>query len=331
MDMAKRAEKAALSFDPRITNSEGASFDTYLGHRVFANSRGFAGEYRSSSCSISAVPVAKQGDAMERDYWFHLRRSFAGLEKPEDVGRIAAERACADSGAVKVETQRVPVIFEPRTARSILGNIFDAIEGRSIYRQSSFLAGKLGEQVAAKNITVIDDGTLPGLFGTTPFDAEGLPTRRTVVIEKGILKNYLLNTYSARKLNMKSTGNASRGVTGNAGVGHGNFFLQAGREKPTGIDCFRSEWFLCDGVNRLRREHRYRRLLAGRGRTLDTQWRTRVCRFRSDHCQHIAANADESGSRLGPGVSWFHCIADTAGTGDDRRWAVAKFLFWPCC
>ena len=192
------------------------------------NSRGFAGEYRSSSCSVSAVPVAKLDGHMERDYWFHSSRSFSGLEDPESVGRRAAERTLRRLGSVKVETQRVPVIFEPRTARAFLSNIFDAVEGRGIYRQSSFLTKKLGEQIASANVTVIDDGTMPGLFGTSPFDSEGLPTRRTPVIERGILKNFLLNTYSARKLGMKSTGNASRGITGNAGVGHGNFYLEAG-------------------------------------------------------------------------------------------------------
>ena len=228
IDIAKRAEGAALSFDPRITNSEGAGFESHLGHKVFANSRGFAGEYRSSSCSVSAVPVAKAGDKMERDYWFHSSRTFARLEDPESVGRRAAERTLRRLGSVKVETQRVPVIFEPRTARSLLGNVFEAVEGRGIYRQSSFLVGKLGQQVAAPNVTVIDDGTIPGLFGTSPFDSEGIPTRRTPVIERGVLKSYLLNTYAARKLGMQTTGNAARGITGNAGVGHGNFYLEAG-------------------------------------------------------------------------------------------------------
>jgi PmbA protein len=232
IDMAMRAEKAAFDFDPRITNSEGSSFDSHLGRRIFANSRGFAGEYRSSYCSISVVPVAKLGDAMERDYWFSTARELKSLEKPEHVGRMAAQRTLRRLGAVKVETQRVPVIFEPRTARSLLGNIFDAVEGRSIYRQSSFLAGKLGERVAAENVTIIDDGTIPGLFGTSPFDDEGLPTRRTPVIENGILKSYLLNSYAARKLGMKSTGNASRGITGNAGVGHGNLYLEKGTRTP---------------------------------------------------------------------------------------------------
>jgi PmbA protein len=228
IDSAKRAEAAALAFDPRITNSEGGSFDSNIGGRVFANSRGFVGAYRSTYCSVSAVPVAIQNGAMERDYWFTMARNFAGLEDPESVGRIAAARAIRRLGAVKVETQRVPVIFEPRVARTLLGNLFEAVEGRSIYRQASFLAGKLGEKIADERITLIDDGTIPHLFGSQPFDDEGVPTRRTPVIEKGVLRNYLLNTYTARKLGMKTTGNASRGITGNAGIGHGNFFLEAG-------------------------------------------------------------------------------------------------------
>ena len=235
IDIAKRAEAAALAADPRITNSEGASFDSSVGGRVFANSRGFFGAYRSSYCSVSAVPVATQNGSMERDYWFTIARNYKGLEDPETVGRKAAARAVRRLGAVKVETQRVPVIFEPRTARTLLSNIFDAVDGRAIYRNASFLAGKLGEKIADERITLVDDGTIPGLFGSSPFDDEGVPTRRTPVIERGVLKNYLLNTYTARKLGMKTTGNASRGITGNAGIGHGNFFIEPGARTPDEI------------------------------------------------------------------------------------------------
>jgi PmbA protein len=232
VDTAKRAEEAALSADPRITNSEGASFDTHTGRHIFANSRGFAGEYRSSYCGLSTVPVAREGESMERDYWDSSSRNFAGLEAPEAVGRKAAARALRRLNAVKVDTRKVPVIFEPRTARSLLDNLFEAVHGMLIYRHESFLAGKLGEKVAGDNVTLIDDGTLPGLFGSSPFDDEGVPSRRTVVIERGVLKNYLLNTYAARKLGMKTTGNASRGLTGNAGIGHGNFYLENGVQSP---------------------------------------------------------------------------------------------------
>ena len=235
IDAAKRAEAAALSYDPRITNSEGGSFDSNVGGHVFANSRGFTGWYKSSYCSISAVPVAVLNGAMERDYWFTTARDFKGLEEPEYVGRKAAERALRRLGAVKVDTQKVPVIFEPRTARTLLGNLFEAVEGRSIYREASFLAGKLGEKIADSRFTLIDDGTMPRLFGSQPFDDEGVPTRRTPVIERGVLKNYLLNTYTGRKLGMKTTGNASRGITGNAGIGHGNFYLEAGDKSPEEI------------------------------------------------------------------------------------------------
>ena len=243
IEAARRAEAAALAYDPRITNSEGGSFDSNIGGRVFANSRGFSGSYRSTYCSISAVPVASLGDSggtnaasgMERDYWFTMARGYAGLENPELVGRTAAARAVRRLGAIKVDTQRVPIIFEPRVSRSLLGNLFDAVDGRAIYREASFLAGKLGEKIADERITLFDDGTIPGLFGSQPFDDEGVPTRRTPVIERGVLKNYLLNTYTARKLGMKTTGNASRGITGNAGIGHGNFFLEPGDKTPDEI------------------------------------------------------------------------------------------------
>ena len=149
----------------------------------------------------------------------------------------------------KIATQKAAILFEPRTARSLLGDLFDAVNGGAIYRHASFLAGKLGEKIAAESLTVIDDPTLPGLFGSQPFDDEGVLCRRTVVIEKGVLKSYLLNSYSARKLGLKTTGNASRGITGNAGVGPGNFFIEAGERSPesilkglaTGLVCHRAD------------------------------------------------------------------------------------------
>jgi len=235
IELARQAERAALDTDPRINNSEGGSFDSYIGMRTFANSRGFAGSYRSSSCSLSAVPVARQGDSMERDWWYSLARSSAALEPPEQVGRLAAERVLRRLAPRKVETQKAPVVFEPRTAQSLLESIFEAVCGDAVYRRASFLAGKLGERIASENLTVIDDGTLPGLFGTSPFDDEGVASRRTVVIERGVLKSYLLNAYTARKLGMKTTGNASRGLSGNAGIGHGNFYLERGAYSPDDI------------------------------------------------------------------------------------------------
>jgi len=172
--------------------------------------------------------VAKQNGSMERDYWSSSARKASGLESPEEVGRRAAERALRRLNPRKVPTQKVPVIFEPRTARNLLGDRFDAVNGGAIYRHASFLAGKLGEKIASEALTVIDDATMPGLFGSSPFDDEGIASRRTVVIERGVLKSYLLNTYTARKLGLKTTANASRGLAGSAGVGPGNFYIEAG-------------------------------------------------------------------------------------------------------
>jgi len=181
------------------------------------------------------VPVAKDGESMERDFWYHSSRSLARLEPPEQIGRTAAARALRRLNPVKVATQKVPVVFDPRVAASLAENLFEAVHGMMIYRHESFLAGKLGERVASEKFSLIDDATIPGGFGTSPFDDEGVASRRTVVLERGVLTSYLLNTYAARKLGMKTTGNASRGLTGNAGIGHGNFFVENGVLSPERI------------------------------------------------------------------------------------------------
>ncbi len=236
IDYARRAEKAALDTDPRIKNSEGGSFDAATGRKVLANSHGFVGEYRRSYCSVAAVPIAQdEAGHMQRDYWYSVARSLAKLDPAEQVGKEAARRTLRRLGARKAKTAHVPVVLDPMVANSILEHIFEGVNGDSVYRGASFLAGKLGEQVAGSNITVIDDGTIVGGFGTSPFDGEGIPTRRTVVIENGVLKSYLLNTYTAKKLGLETTANASRGLAGTPGIGPGNYFLQAGTKTPQQI------------------------------------------------------------------------------------------------
>src|SRR6266566_4835084 len=160
---ARRAEKAALDSDPRIKNSEGGSFDAATGHKVLANSHGFLGEYRRSYCSVAAGPIAQdENGAMQRDYWYSVARNLGRLESPEHVGKVAAQRALRRLGARKVKTQHVPVIFDPMVATSILEHIFEGVNGDSVYRGASFLAGKLGQKIASSNLTVIDDGTMVG-------------------------------------------------------------------------------------------------------------------------------------------------------------------------
>jgi len=235
IEMARRCEAAALSADPRITNSDGGSFDAATGRKIMANSRGFLGSYRTSYAGVSAAPLAMDANGhMQRDGWWSSARRLADLESPEAIGKEAARRTIRRLGARKVPTQRVPIVFAPEVARSLIGSLFEAASGDSIWRHASFLAGKLGEQIAAPSLTVIDDNfmllpTGAGAFGSSPFDGEGLPSRRTVVLQNGVLETYLLNTYSARKLGLKSTHNASRGLAGTPGIGCGNLYLEPGQ------------------------------------------------------------------------------------------------------
>ena len=241
IEWARRAESAALAVDPRITNSDGGSFDAATGRKVLANSRGFMGSYRTSYAGVSAAPLAVDTNgSMQRDGWWSGARCFAHLESPEAVGAEAGRRTVRSLGARRVPTQKVPIVFAPEVARSLIGSLFEAASGDSIWRHASFLAGKLEETIAASNLTLVDDNTmmLPtgvGGFGTSPFDGEGLPSRRTVIVENGVLRNYLLNTYTARKLGMKSTHNASRGLAGTPGIGCGNLYLEPGTLTPEQI------------------------------------------------------------------------------------------------
>jgi PmbA protein len=241
IEWARRAESAAMAADPRITNSDGGSFDAATGRKVLANSRGFLGGYRSSYAGVSAAPIAVDANGqMQRDGWWTSARRITDLESPEAVGAEAARRTLRRLGARRVATQQAPIVFAPEVARGLIGSIFDAASGDAIWRHASFLAGKLGEQIAAANITIVDDNLMlmptgAGGFGTSPFDAEGLPSRRTVVVERGVLRNYMLNTYTARKLGMKSTHNASRGLAGTPGIGCGNLYLEPGTLTPEEI------------------------------------------------------------------------------------------------
>jgi PmbA protein len=241
IEWARRAEAAALAADPRITNSDGGSFDAATGRKVMANSRGFVGGYRTSYAGISAAPLAMDADGqMQRDSWWSGARRMADLESPESIGKEAARRTIRRLGARKIPTQRVPIIFAPEVARSLIGSIFEAAAGDSIWRHASFLAGRLGSQIAATTLTIVDDNAMllpngAGGFGSSPFDGEGLPSLRTVVVQNGVLETYLLNTYSARKLGLKSTHNASRGLAGTPGIGCGNLYLEPGPLSPEEI------------------------------------------------------------------------------------------------
>lgn len=237
IDLAKRTEQSAFSADPRITNSEGAECSAGYGSILLANSHGFVGSYASSSYSLSVSPIAldSQNGGMQRDYWYSVKRKFHELDSPEKIGQEAARRTVRRLGSRAITTQEVPVIFDPETAKGLLGHISSAVSGYSLYKGASFLLGQLGKSIASDLVTVVDDGRLAGGLGSRPFDGEGLATRRTLVIDKGVLSSYLLDTYSGRKLGMASTGNASRSVGENPTVGATNLFLSPGSYSPDDI------------------------------------------------------------------------------------------------
>jgi len=236
IELARRAEAAALAEDSRITNSEGADFNSSAGRVILGNSHGFLGEYRSSNFSVSVSPVASEpGGGMQRDSWYAVQRKFARLASPESVGREAAKRTVRRLGARKITTRKAPVVFDQEMAASLLGNLCSAASGYSLYKGTSFLIGQLGKKLAPDFVTVYDDGRMAGGLGSRPFDGEGLATRKTMVVERGVLTSFLLDSYSGRKLGLASTGNASRGIGENPSVGPTNFYLVPGTVSPTEI------------------------------------------------------------------------------------------------
>lgn len=226
--IALAAEKTAMEFDPRITNSEGAEFSNQTGRVIYASSQGFCGEYHGSTFGHSVAPVASQNGSMQRDYWYSSNRKFARLDSPQSVGKKAAERVLRRLGARKIKTCEVPIVFDPDMAASLLRNLSSALSGYSLYKGASFLNGQLGNRIGSELTTVWDDGTIPGALGSKPFDSEGLPITRKAVVENGVLLSYLLDTYSAKKLSMASTGNASRSIGEPPGVAPTNFYLAPG-------------------------------------------------------------------------------------------------------
>lgn len=237
IEWAKRGEAAAFAADPRVTNSEGAEFDSSSGRVVLANSHGFVGSYKSSSYSLSVSPIATEPGtgAMQRDAWYEVQRKFSRLASAESIGQEATRRAVRRLGARKVATKRVPVVFDQETAGSLLANLCSAVSGYGLYKRASFLLDQLGQTIASDLITVYDDGRMAGGLGSRPFDGEGLATRKNTIVERGVLKSYLLDTYSGKKLGLSSTGNAARSVGESPSVGPTNFYLVPGLKSPQDI------------------------------------------------------------------------------------------------
>jgi len=232
LERARVAEAAALGCDPRLSNSEGAEFSQEASTVAYASTLGFAGCYRHSSFALAVEPVASSEGKMQRDYWYARARHLRDLADPITIGRMAAARTLRRLGARRIPTQEAPVIFEAEVAASLLRHLAGAVTGQSLYRGTSFLLGRLGETIASPLVTVVDDGRLPNGHASRPFDAEGLPTRHTTLVDGGRLTSYLLDTYSARRLALTSTGNAARAIADAPMAAPTNLYLQAGPHDP---------------------------------------------------------------------------------------------------
>ena len=208
IELARRCEAAALAADARITNSEGATVSTHSAQRVYGNTLGFLGGYPSTYSSVSCVVMGQQGEQQERDYWYTAARDWRALEDADSVGRRAAERTVRRLGARRLSTLRAPVLFVPELARGLIGHFIGAIRGGAQYRRSSFLLDSAGLQLFPAFFALSERPHLPGALGSAPFDGEGCATRNRELVVGGVLDGYVLSTYSARKLGLRTTGNA---------------------------------------------------------------------------------------------------------------------------
>ncbi len=207
LEIAISCENAARNVD-KISNSEGASLTSSRGTTIYANSHDFVGSYSSTRHNLSCVVIAGQGGGMQRDYWFATARDPKNLESAEAIGKKAAERTVSRLGARKISTQTTPVIFEANMARSLFSHFISAVSGGSLYRKASFLIDHLDKKVFSDFITITEDPFIKGGFGSSTFDMEGVATKARTLVENGVLKGYVLSSYSARKLAMETTGNA---------------------------------------------------------------------------------------------------------------------------
>lgn len=226
--IALATEQAALDYDSRISNSDGATVGSYANEGLMGNSLGFRGGSRSSSHSISASVIAGQGTQMQSDYWYDSNRYPERLASPESIGQTAARRTVARLNPRRIKTGKYRVLFEAPLAISLLGNLSRAISGSALYRKVSFLDGSLDKQIFPDHIQVLDDPFVPGAAGSSWFDDEGVQTHKRQIVQNGTLRGFLLSTYSARKMGMKTTGNAggSHNFTLSSSLGNGGESLQ---------------------------------------------------------------------------------------------------------
>ncbi|MPZ50088.1 MAG: TldD/PmbA family protein [Dehalococcoidia bacterium] len=235
-DFALRCEAAAFDYDKRVTNSDGCEMGVTRATMALANSLGFGGSYVGTYASIGMEAICDDAEGKKRnDHWYSTERALHRLETPEEVGRKAAARAVAKLGARKVGTTAVPVVWEAPVAHALLRIIAGAVSGEALYRRSTFLAELEGQQVASALLSFTDDPLLPGRIGSRPFDGEGVTSRRVPVFEGGVFRNFLFDSYNARRLGRKTTGAAQRGISSEPSPGTSNFVMEAGQTPPEAL------------------------------------------------------------------------------------------------
>ncbi len=231
-DIVMRAEQAAFDLDPRITNSEGAEFAAERGQIVLANSLGFCGSFPYTAASFAVSIIADEADGKKQsDYWFSAERMFHRLASPEEVGRQAAARVVRKLGGRKVSTREVPVVWEPTMTGALLGIVAGAANGEALFKRSTFLTDFEGKSIASPLVSIVDDATLPGQLGSSPFDGEGVGRRRNVIVDHGQFARFLFDSYYARRTGRRTTGSAARNGD-SIGIGPGNMIWEAGETEP---------------------------------------------------------------------------------------------------
>lgn len=226
IELARACETAAMTCDPRLNNSEGASVSAHEGLFAYANSHGFCGGYPTSRHGISCSVIAEQSEAMQRDYWYSAARAAADLETAEAVGNMAGKRTVRRLGARQLNTRQTPVLFEPGLASGLISHFISAISGGNLYRKSSFLLDCLGKQVFSPVVQISERPHLPRGLASSPFDHEGVATGDRELVSDGVLQGYVLSSYSARKLGMQTTGNAG---------GNHNLMIRSGEHDFAGL------------------------------------------------------------------------------------------------
>lgn len=232
LEMAREMEAAGMSYDKRITNTEGSNWYDATRRLTLANSDGFTGQYQTTVASLSISLLAEQDGVKQTDYWYSFNRFVNKLSSPKEIGEEAARRTVAKLGGRKPKSQKVPVVVDPLMARSFVSMLFQAASGRGIYRKSSFLVDKLGQEIASPLITIVDEATMADGPASRPFDAEGVRSSQLTLVDKGVLKAYVCDAYAARRLGTKPTGHAARGYQSMPGVGSTNLYLKAGTTDP---------------------------------------------------------------------------------------------------